>query len=247
MSNSVISTLKTWLYRTVPNTYFMLRDLYQSIKLKTTGELKRIQNKSEQLTTDDTIFDFARQFIFPCQLKSEILALIEFLNQKQPGIYLEIGTANGGTHYLIRRLCPTIQKSIGIDIDVKNKSLIDRITSTRSAHYIIGESGTLKTIQRVESILGSDEKLDVLFLDGDHSYEGVSGDFSLYNKYVRRGGIIIFHDIVQDHGQRFGKQTNKYTGDVPRFYAEIKEDYEHYEFIEEPDQDGFGIGVIVTS
>jgi hypothetical protein len=37
-------------------------------------------------------------------------------------------------------------------------------------------------------------KIDVLFIDGDHSYEGVKLDFELYSKLISQKGIIIIHD-----------------------------------------------------
>lgn len=39
-----------------------------------------------------------------------------------------------------------------------------------------------------------DIKIDVLFIDGDHSYEGVKSDFDLYSKILSPNGIIILHD-----------------------------------------------------
>jgi hypothetical protein len=39
-----------------------------------------------------------------------------------------------------------------------------------------------------------DIKIDVLFIDGDHSYEGVKLDFELYSKLISQKGIIIIHD-----------------------------------------------------
>jgi hypothetical protein len=39
-----------------------------------------------------------------------------------------------------------------------------------------------------------DIKIDVLFIDGDHSYEGVKTDFDLYSKILSDNGIIIMHD-----------------------------------------------------
>jgi len=41
------------------------------------------------------------------------------------------------------------------------------------------------------------EPLDFLFIDGDHTYEGVKRDFEMYSPLVRNGGIIAFHDIVK--------------------------------------------------
>lgn len=39
-----------------------------------------------------------------------------------------------------------------------------------------------------------DIKIDILFIDGDHSYEGVKKDFDLYSNIMSDNGIIILHD-----------------------------------------------------
>ena len=39
-----------------------------------------------------------------------------------------------------------------------------------------------------------DIKIDLLFIDGDHSYEGVKKDFELYSNLISEKGIIIIHD-----------------------------------------------------
>ncbi len=44
-----------------------------------------------------------------------------------------------------------------------------------------------------------DIKVDVLFIDGDHSYEGVKKDFDLYSNILSHNGIIIIHDTDGDY------------------------------------------------
>ena len=39
-----------------------------------------------------------------------------------------------------------------------------------------------------------DIKIDLLFIDGDHSYEGVKQDFDLYSTILSPKGVIILHD-----------------------------------------------------
>jgi hypothetical protein len=39
-----------------------------------------------------------------------------------------------------------------------------------------------------------DITIDLLFIDGDHSYEGVKKDFELYSKLLSDKGLIILHD-----------------------------------------------------
>jgi predicted O-methyltransferase YrrM len=36
--------------------------------------------------------------------------------------------------------------------------------------------------------------LDVLFIDGDHSYAAVNSDLATYGPRVKRGGVILLHD-----------------------------------------------------
>lgn len=36
--------------------------------------------------------------------------------------------------------------------------------------------------------------LDLLFIDGDHTFYGAAADFRNFSKYVRNGGIILLHD-----------------------------------------------------
>ena len=44
-----------------------------------------------------------------------------------------------------------------------------------------------------------DIKIDVLFIDGDHSYEGVKTDFELYSNIMNDKGIIIIHDTDENY------------------------------------------------
>jgi len=46
-------------------------------------------------------------------------------------------------------------------------------------------------------------ELDLLFIDGDHTLDGVQNDYVRYSKYVRKGGYIIFddyhHPIIKEY------------------------------------------------
>lgn len=80
--------------------------------------------------------------------------------------------------------------------------------------------------------------IDMLFIDGDHSYDGVKLDFLDYKGLVRSGGIIVFHDI------------NGRIPDVERFWNEVIEFHsDEFEFVKRFDNTveenhGWGIGII---
>ena len=46
-----------------------------------------------------------------------------------------------------------------------------------------------------------DIKIDLLFIDGDHSYEGVKKDFDLYSKLLKPNGLILIHDTDSSYSE----------------------------------------------
>ena len=62
--------------------------------------------------------------------------------------------------------------------------------------FISGSSHDNRTYNRLTKLLNN-SKIDLLFIDGDHSYVGVKKDFEIYKSFVSDNGIIAFHDIVQ--------------------------------------------------
>jgi predicted O-methyltransferase YrrM len=89
---------------------------------------------------------------------------------------------------------------------------------------------------RLKSVLPGDGKVDFLFIDGDHSYEGVKSDFEMYSGLVRPGGLIVFHDICK-HAKAMGCH-------VDLFWEEVKNERRTREFVEDANQGTCGIGVI---
>lgn len=46
----------------------------------------------------------------------------------------------------------------------------------------------------VDVIKSLNKPVDLLFIDGDHSYEGVKKDWDLYSPMLKRNSVVIFHD-----------------------------------------------------
>ncbi|KKN62421.1 hypothetical protein LCGC14_0512180 [marine sediment metagenome] len=48
----------------------------------------------------------------------------------------------------------------------------------------------------------SGENIDFIFLDSEHTYEQVMGEFNLFFPYLSVGGLIIFHDTLHASGAK---------------------------------------------
>lgn len=221
---------------------------WQEIAFKVNSKNKDLKTKNyQQCSTLEDFFNFSSQEFGPHQIKAEILAFLDFVKAQNPKYVCEIGTADGGTNFLLSQALPSVELMIGVDLFVKNKFKLSHFSrSSQDIQFLNGSSYDDNTVNKFKQILG-DRQLDLLFIDGDHNYEGVKQDFLKYRHFVREGGIIIFHDIVQDYFTRHGVKTNRWVGGVPIFWNEIKSTYQHWEFIENLDQDGLGIGVIQYS
>jgi len=156
---------------------------------------------------------------------------------------MEIGTAKGGTLFLFCRLADPEATVVSVDLPGGEfgggypKWKLDLYNSFgltgQKLHFLRADSHSAETKSRVAAIFGA-PNVDFLFIDGDHTYEGVKQDFEFYAPLVRKGGVIAFHDIAV-HSPEIGS-------DVDKFWNEIKK-ADSKEFIENRDQKWAGMGV----
>lgn len=194
--------------------------------------------------TIEDYFNVASKSKFPpAQHRPEIFGLLSLLCERNVKTMLEIGTNRGGTLYLYMKSLPKDAKVMTMDIKIQNRNLLESFKSGDQKLWILeGNSTHPDTIQKVKEYFP--DGLDYLFIDGDHSYEGVKQDFINYSPLVKKGGLIGFHDIIEDNETRYGIITGGWAGGVPQFWNEIKDQYNCKEFVQNPLQDGLGLGVI---
>lgn len=115
----------------------------------------------------------------------EAAYIFKTVKENRPKALLEIGIFKGGTTLLLSAAKPDESKLISVDIaDFKNekiKKLLDKNTSLVKA-----DSRTFTP----------PFKIDFIFIDGDHSFDGVKNDFDHYLPYLNQGADILFHDAV---------------------------------------------------
>lgn len=206
---------------------------------------------SGELKSIGDVVDFSFGFSFlgvsvnPAQVRDEIYGLCKLIYDIKPKVILEIGTANGGTLFLWSRVANDDAIIISIDLsggrfgggypEWRIPLYESFVIHKQKIHLVREDSHTLATLNIIKKILEG-RKLDFLFIDGDHTYNGVKTDFEMYGRLVRKGGIIAFHDVCP-HPPQTGCEVNK-------FWCEIKDGYEHIEVVRDWKQGWAGIGVL---
>jgi cephalosporin hydroxylase len=182
--------------------------------------------------------------IEPIQNRREIERLLDILERQRPRTVLEIGAFNGGTLFLWSRVALPDATIISIDLGGSvfgGRSPLGLVCRgfarerQRIELLFRADSHDPATFTSVERILGGDA-LDFLFIDGDHTYDGVKADFQMYSGLVGAGGLIAIHDIVTEAGPQE-------KIDVPRFWSDLKQRWETEELVA-GDEPRLGIGLV---
>jgi len=131
------------------------------------------------------------------QKGGELAGFLCLLMDVEPKVVVEIGSDAGGTLWAWQQL-PSHPRVIGVSLlDGPFGSGARVEVVDHGSEFVHGDSHDTETYRELVRLLGHDE-IDVLFIDGDHSFKGVKGDFEMFSPLVRPGGVIAFHDIC-DH------------------------------------------------
>jgi predicted O-methyltransferase YrrM len=228
---------------------------YLSDRTMTFAARRALARRATKSGTIEGALDTAYAFedwnvIAPNQIRSEIGVLLALLAADPPRTVLEIGTARGGTLFLLSRVAAEDATLISVDLPYSgpcgNAGYPPAVASLFASfardgqviELIQGDSHDDGTRARIDWILGG-RPLDFLLIDGDHTEPGVRRDFEMYSPLVRRDGQIAFHDIVGGRPEL--------SGGVPDFWQELKASRTTQEFVQDWEQGAFGIGVISKS
>ena len=129
---------------------------------------------------------------------NELFKLYELSKRlNEEGIVVEIGSYIGAS-------------SLMIGLGLKNKCKLYCIDTWQNDAMTEGNWDTFKEFMNNTKLLKNKikpikatsndavteitEAVDFIFIDGDHSYEGVKTDFDLWFPKLKKGGLIVFHD-----------------------------------------------------
>ncbi len=204
----------------------------------------RIHDLRERGTARDWVeFAFSSPFS-PLQVRAEIDALMGTVATRRPKTVLEIGTEWGGTLLLLTLAAAPDATIISIDMPTGGFGGYPRwkaayfhrfVLPSQRLHLLRANSHLLTTVQTVQTILAG-RPLDLLFIDGDHTYGGVKADWGMYGPLVGPDALVVFHDIVP-HPPRT-------QCEVHALWQELKATFPHREIVANGAQSWGGIGVL---
>ncbi len=173
------------------------------------------------------------------QKKYEILALQELLKDEKLERIIEIGTWNGATALLWAMIVSKYPEGrlYCCDLSFYYGSFFSALTGKTYDNLMYKDTPYEKNITEFKGNshdpgfvnmvkAGVGQPVDFMFIDGDHTYEGVKADFYHFYFLVKKGGYIAFHDILDTPIHR---QNGCH---VAQFWNEIKKDFEYWEFVD---------------
>lgn len=175
------------------------------------------------------------------QIPEEYSALLSFFKNSNIKNYLELGVANGGS-FLINSIF--LQKTLSLS------ECVDCLAYKDIPHVKQTEEKIISKINRLSGLFPEkqfnffnsttddffkniiNKKYCCIFIDADHSYEGVSNDYRNSLNHIKKNGYLLFHDIA-----------NHNTG-VAKCWNEVKNNHKLIgEFIH-PNVKNCGIGIL---
>jgi predicted O-methyltransferase YrrM len=164
----------------------------------------------------------------------------DLVRNLQPKTIVELGTERGTSFF---SMCQAVKdgkikaKLYAVDIWKGDKhtgyygeSVYKNFIKYKNAHFSKLKIEVFRMFFDEAVVKFKDSSIDLLHIDGLHTYEAVKHDFETWCGKVKPNGIVLFHDIVEK-GRRFG---------VHKLWRELKAQNNTIEFLH-----SHGLGVLI--
>ncbi len=169
------------------------------------------------------------------QVPSELEPMLALYRKTKPKRVLEIGCWDGGTlkEWMTQH---TPEVLVAVDLEHRNRDAYPEWLHPDTSFYRYdGQSQDAAQIASMQS----HAPYDWVFIDGDHGEWGVSTDVQTLLPLVRKGGLMLLHDVQA--GTDFGGDMYPPRAELQKLAAA---GYETWEWVDpEPMPWAHGIGV----
>jgi predicted O-methyltransferase YrrM len=166
----------------------------------------------------------------------EIGCLFDHVALRPHARVLEIGSLYGGTLWYWSHL-PSIELLVSVDLPSEWPAVAEGVREARpnwgnwfsprcQFYSITGDSHHPHTLDRARGFA----PFDFMFIDGDHTYEGVRDDWRIWDVLLVPWGVVAFHDTWPNF--------DRHEPGVVRWVDELRHEMPSIEWT---DPDGVGI------
>lgn len=173
---------------------------------------------------------------------NEFRSFLKLIKKHNVRRYLEIGSKHGGSFWRVVTSLPRGARAVSVDLPHGDTSFKQSEPHLRAcilrlkelgydAHLFLSDSTDIETVERVRQLA----PFDLVFIDGNHTEPYVWKDW--YN-YGPLANIVAFHDISWF---RAVPDSKKMPIDVPKVWGKLKQEFDHVEIKQCPQDNGIGI------
>lgn len=142
------------------------------------------------------------------------LEILYKLSKKVPagGVIVEIGSLFGSTAILMAIATKSSIKVHCVELKVRPELTENILEFGMSGKIAIwsGKSGDVVNFWSTP--------IDLLFIDGDHCYNGITNDSKTWTPFVKKGGVVVWHDYYNKLiSQESGKAIDDFLDESKNF------------------------------
>lgn len=179
------------------------KNLYHEIINKEEYQMELNQIKSYILDQgSDSLYHFGGKYeggIFLQQNPTEISEILNFLikTDKDFEFMLEVGSASGANAKVFCEILKIKELFIVDDNQHGRHNLRPENLKNIKYQEFIGNSQGEEAYNWVKQF---NKKFDIIYIDADHSYQGVMNDIKNYTPFLADNGYMVFHDSLACEG-----------------------------------------------
>jgi len=170
-----------------------------------------------------------QELTFQSGLGDSAFLLYGLVKASKPKVVVEIGSARGRSTCFMGLALKENGSGKLYAIDPHTETAwndldsVDTYGILKSNVSSLGLKGIVEIRRNTSNEVASGwtESIDILFIDGDHSYEGAKRDWDLFSPFVQPFGSVVFHDTLWD--LRPDPKYARADMGVPRLVDELRE------------------------
>ena len=171
----------------------------------------------------------------------------ELIGRLRPRTIVELGTYSGSSFAAFcqaAEACGAGTKCYGVDLwegDIHMGSFDEALFREVSDYMAANHPQTAVLVRKDFNAAVhdfADGSIDLLHIDGTHTFEAVENDFNTWLPKMSARGVVLFHDVNVNE-ENTGPSARKFG--VRRFFDSVKDRYPHFDF-----DHCWGLGVLVV-